>query len=92
MEITEYIQLGATFVIAFTLSNGILKILEATVVKRMARNGDGPEGYAKRTLDELKLMNNNHLHTLEEKIVQGNKEIVGAIKDMHIDLLKELRK
>lgn len=101
MELTDYIQLGATFLIAVILANGIVKALEVAIVKRTAKNGDGPEGYAFRTLEELKaihsqqkLSNENHLDHIEKAINEGNGKLLKEINDGNrqmIQLLGEIK-
>lgn len=78
--------------IAVTLAQGILKGIEFFITRRMAKNGDGPEGYAKQILEQLRLQNNNHLHTIEEKIQDGDNKIVKAIEvgNMQFQRMNEL--
>lgn len=44
----------------------------------------------KDILNELKLMNNNHLNTICHTIGSGDKEIVKAINDMNINIANKL--
>lgn len=56
--------------------------------------GKDTEFNSKAILDELVKMNNNHLHSLEDAIQNGNKEIVKAITDGNfkmVEILGEIR-
>ena len=41
-------------------------------------------------LEQLQLMNNNHLHSLEKTINDGNKEIVKEISDGNLKIIESL--
>ena len=44
----------------------------------------------KAILEQLQTMNNNHLHSVEEAIRDGNKEIVKAISDGNLRIVDSL--
>ena len=85
----EYLQLG-TVAILFLIS-----IKEFFFYLRSKKNGNGELTTAdKKVFDELKNMNDNHLHSIENAIIGGNREIVKAISDGNIrivELLGEIR-
>lgn len=95
-EITP-IELGAIF----ALSLGLIELLKYSIT--LLSNKKPTNGTNKAILDELKVQNENHLEHLQVSVGEGFnrmiecqniacKEIVQAINNLHIDLIKELRK
>ena len=91
-NINNYLQLGATFILAM----GLLRLIEVLIVKYTGRNGDGPEGYAKKILSELQISNNNHLSHIYEALKEnamheeGWQQKVINKSDRQIELLVEV--
>lgn len=83
----EFLQLGAVAIIFLFCIKEFFGYLKAK------KSGGGNE----KMLAELKLMNNNHLHTLQETVSAigkesnaGNLEIVKAINSMKVDVVGTL--
>ena len=85
----EYIQLGSIAAIF------IIAIREFFNYLKAKKNGNGEMITADiKVFEELKRMNNNHLHSIESAIIEGNKEIVRSINDGNlrtIQLLGEIK-
>lgn len=48
--------------------------------------------YLNSILEQVTLANNNHSTHIEQAIRDGNDKIVQAINDLHLDLIKEIKK
>lgn len=73
----ELLNLGA-LALVFVL---FIKEVFAYLKTRKSNNGHDDLGWLKKVFDELQLMNENHLHSIEKAIVDGNREIVKTISD-----------
>ena len=61
---------------------------------RKEGNGNGTSPFTEAIFKELQTMNNNHLHTLQETMEQGNARLVDAIHNDNtkiIELLGEIK-
>lgn len=87
MENMENIlQLGAMGVILlFTI-----KELFAYLKTKKDKEVGGGEGLSKSILTQLELMNSNHLHTIQDRIESGNKELVETIHRDNTEIIKIL--
>lgn len=88
MEYTDITALGALAVIVTLLIKEIFTWLKT-------RNGEAIIDKTNRELlDELKLINSNHLHEIVEAIRNGDKDVVQAINNGNskmIELLGEIK-
>ncbi len=70
-----------------------LLVREGFSYLKYKKNG-GSDSLNREIFDELKLMNNNHLHSIEKAINDGNADIVRAINDGNrqtVELLGEIK-
>ena len=73
----------------------LIKLLEFVISKLTDKIGgtdkSGNDDKAHQLMvQQLELMNSNHLNHIESAINTGNDKIVKAINDMHLDIVKEL--
>ena len=81
----NYAELGA-FAIIFGFA-----IKEFFSYLKSRKNGsDNHIQHGKQIFDELQLMNNNHLHSIEEAIKDGNRDTVKAITDGNLKVVEML--
>ena len=78
----QFLQLGAVAIIF------LFSVKEFFGWLKARKNGSG--GNYGRMIEQLKIMNNNHLSEISKDINAGNDRIVDAIKDMHTDLAGKL--
>ena len=71
----ELLQLGALGIIFFVCIKEFFAFLK---VKKLNGNGNGTND---KMLNELRLMNNNHLGTLTKAVTDGNEKLIEAIND-----------
>lgn len=85
----SYLQFGAVavlFAIAIREFFGYLKSKRETY-----NGGNGGNGAMNnQILSELQRMNNNHLHTIQETLESGNRELVRTIHDDNIKMIEIL--
>lgn len=79
--IKEYIELGAVAVIFILAIKDFFKYLT---------NKDVRPTHDKKVLEELRAMNSNHLHTIENAIREGNRDIVKSINSGNMKLAQLL--
>ena len=68
----------------------LVAVREFFAFLKVKKNGTGGENHDKKVFDELKLMNENHLHSIEKAIVDGNREIVKAVTDGNREIASAL--
>ena len=78
----EILQVGG----AIALITLVIRELFAYLKSRGAVDGTMNENI----FHELQRMNNNHLHTIQEKIEQGNKELIEVMHRDNIEMIKLL--
>jgi uncharacterized membrane protein YkvI len=83
MTIAEFSNLGALAIVAAFSVKEFFKYL-----KSKKENGAG--GTNGLILGELQLMNNNHLHELQDTMVAGNREIVDTIHKDNLQIIELL--
>jgi len=71
-DFTPYLDLGATALVA----------IFAFYFMWQANKYKGGNGTAKETLNQVKLMNENHLNSICSAITKGNQDVVQAINNM----------
>ena len=83
-SLKEFTDLGSSVVITLAF---LFVFYESQKSKKgnQTFNGKMPD-----ILNELKLLNSNHLHAIENAINDGNKEIVKAVNEMRIDLSSKI--
>ncbi|OGY26502.1 MAG: hypothetical protein A2Z24_00840 [Candidatus Woykebacteria bacterium RBG_16_44_10] len=82
-----YIQAGAIGAIFIFFVKEFFQYLKS-------KNGNGSNGFNKAIFDELKKMNSNHLHSIEETLRTGNERLVDAINTGNgktLEILSEIR-
>ena len=84
-DLSQLVDLGGTVVVAVIAFYSFVQIF------RFKKNSNG---YDKGSLEQLKLMNTNHLNSIERVIGEGNRDIVRAISDGNqriVELLGEIK-
>lgn len=83
----ETLQLGGMFAIAYSLIE-----LVKFIINKYTKNGGGrsTEKNSEAILAELITMNNNHLHSLEIAINNGNEKMTKAIADGNMKVIEIL--
>ncbi len=77
IEVSEnLIQSVPTAAVAIVAIWALVEVIKS---KRQTRNGSND--WNRKTFEELKLLNENHLHSIEKVINEGNEKIVRAIND-----------
>lgn len=74
----DYIQLGAVAIIFLFCAKEFFSYLKS-------KKTSGTNGWM-NVVDEIKTLNSNHLHSIEESMNSGNDRVVAAISNMHQDL------
>ena len=87
----ELLQSGSIIV-------GLLAIITLIIRELFAylktKNGNGGNGMSGAIFTELRTMNNNHLHSIQDSIEQGNNRLIDTIHNDNtkiIELLGEIR-
>ncbi len=80
----DFIDLGATAVVALAAFWAVVQIDKA---KKANGNGNGTN---KAILQQLQTMNDNHLHSMEECIRDGNKQLIETIHNDNIKIIELL--
>ena len=102
MDLNENIlQLGALAIIfLFAVKEFFSYLKSRNISSATGVDGDGrnegrkSDNFSHSILQELQLMNSNHLHSIEDAINVGNREIVKAINDGNLrtaELLGEIK-
>jgi len=79
---TEYLQLGALGIIFIFAIKEFFAYMKA----RKGKNGTD----CSKMVEQLELMNNNHLNSISKDIVSGSDRVVTAIREMHTDVSSRL--
>jgi len=87
MEQVDYTQLGAIAIIFLFFIKEFFGYMKA---KKSNGNGD----FNQAILDELRVMNSNHLHSIKTAISEGNEHLIETIHNDNtkiIELLAEIK-
>ncbi len=88
---SELLNLGAVAIIFLFAVREFFAYLKAK--KSEPTNGNG-NMFSKAIFDELSKMNNNHLHSIQEAIERGNREMIDTMHNdssRMIELLGEIK-
>jgi peroxiredoxin family protein len=84
MELSELTNIGAlALVVMFTIKEGF---------EYLKKKKNPNEPMMAGIFQELQLMNNNHLDTLQHTIEDNNRELVKAVNDGNVEIIKVLCK
>lgn len=78
----EFAELGSTVIVTLAF---LFVIYESQKQKKNGINGKSGD-----ILNELKLMNSNHLHSIENAIRDGNEKIITAINGGNTEVIGKL--
>lgn len=82
--IEKFAQLGSTLVLALAM---VWVLWESIKQKKSGGNGNNKNI---DILNELKIMNTNHLHAIEMAVRDGNDKIIKTITDGNIKMIEKL--
>jgi hypothetical protein len=86
MDVTNWAQLGALAAI-FAL---FIKEVFAYMKAKKNSNGEANKILSDAILLELQKMNNNHLHSIQECITEGNQQLMNTIHNDNMSMIKIL--
>lgn len=91
-NLETYLQLGTVAVIFLFFIKQFFDYLKAKKNGSEKKDTEVENGLSKLILTQLELMNSNHLHTIQDRIETGNKDIVEAIHRDNTEIIKILSK
>lgn len=78
---SEALQVGATLVGVVSLATLIVREVFSYLRNKDSKNGNGNSAHLQTIFQELRTMNTNHLHSIEEAIRDGNQELIKTLND-----------
>lgn len=87
MNVSDYAQLGALGIVFLFCIKEFFSYLR---LKRATKNDTTEDTHLTNIFNELRLMNNNHLHTIQEVIETGNGRLIDQIHNDNTKIIEVL--